>query len=213
MKKCVMIALSLITAVSLMACSNSSGTESDKKSSKQNQTTTSTKGKTQDVNENKASKDTAVVYFSGTGNTKKVAEKLAEELPADIYEIEPTEAYTNDDLDYNNDSCRANQEMDDESARPEIGNDLSTILDYENIYIGYPIWWGTRPRIIQTFLETYDLSGKTIYTFCTSGGSGIEQSVEDLKKDYPELNIAGGYRFTANADSEDIQKGIETLVK
>lgn len=112
---------------------------------------------------------------------------MSEELPADIYEIEPAEVYTNDDLDYNNDSCRANQEMDDESARPEIGNDLSTILDYENIYIGYPIWWGTRPRIIQTFLETYDLSGKTIYTFCTSGGSGIEQSVEDLKKGLPGI--------------------------
>lgn len=131
MKKCVMIALSLITAVSLMACGNSLGTESDKKSSKQNQTTAS-------KNENPTSKDTAVVYFSGTGNTKKVAEKLSEELPADIYEIEPKKAYTSDDLDYNNDSCRANQEMNDESARPEIGNDLSAVLDYDNIYIGYP---------------------------------------------------------------------------
>ncbi len=206
MKKCVMIALSLITAVSLMACSNSSGTKFNQKSAKQNQAATSS-------NENKTSKDTAVVYFSGTGNTKKVAEKLSEELPADIYEIEPAEVYTSDNLDYNNDSCRANREMDDESARPEIGSDLSAILNYENIYIGYPIWWGTRPRIIQTFLETYDLSGKTIYTFCTSGGSGIEQSVEDLKKDYPELNIAGGYRFTANADSAEIQKGIKKLGK
>ena len=177
MKKCVMIALSLITAVSLMACSNSSGTKSDQKSAKQNQAATSSKEKMQEANENKVSKDTAVVYFSGTGNTKKVAEKLAEELPADIYEIETAEAYTNDDLDYNNDSCRANQEIDNESARPEIGSDLSAILDYENVYIGYPIWWRTRPRIIQTFLETYDLSGKTVYTFCTSGGSGIEQSV------------------------------------
>ena len=147
MKKCVMIALSLITAVSLTACGNSSGTESDKKSSKQNQTTAST-------NENSTSKDMTVVYFSGTGNTKKVAEKLSEELPADIYEIEPKKTYTSDDLDYNNDSCRANQEMNDESVRPEIGNDLSAVLDYDNIYIGYPIWWGTRPRIIQTFLET-----------------------------------------------------------
>lgn len=131
MKKCVMIALSLITVVSLMACSNSSGTESDQKSAKQNQAATSS-------NENKASKDTAVVYFSGTGNTKKVAEKLSEELSADIYEIEPAEVYTSDDLDYNNDSCRANQEMDDESARPEIGSNLSAVLNYENIYIGYP---------------------------------------------------------------------------
>lgn len=223
MKKWITITLSLLTALSLMACSHSSDTGSEKKSTEKSQTVTDTEDKKQNAGEKKesengqsgdaGSKDTVVVYFSGTGNTKKVAEKLSEELPADILEIVPAEAYTSEDLDYNDDSCRANQEMNDESARPEIGNDLGEVLDYKTIYIGYPIWWGTRPRIIETFLDTYDLSGKTIYTFCTSGGSGIETSVSDLEKEYPDLDIQGGYRFDANADSTDIQKGIDALTK
>lgn len=215
MKKWITITLSLIMAMGLMACSNSSGVESEKKSTEKSQTVAGVDDKKQDTTESgdTASKDAIVVYFSGTGNTKKIAEKVSEELPADILEIEPAEAYTSDDLDYNDDSCRANQEMNDESARPKIGNDLGKVLNYKTIYIGYPIWWGTRPRIIQTFLDTYDLSGRTIYTFCTSGGSGIEKSVSELKEAYPNLDIRGGYRFEADADDTEIQKGIEELTK
>ena len=140
MKKWITITLSLLTALSLIACSNSSKTESVKKSTKKSQTMTSTDKKDQDATESSdaVSKDTVVVYFSGTGNTRKVAEKLSRELPADILEIVPAETYTSEDLNYNDDSCRANQEMNDESARPEIGNDLGEVLNYKNIYIGYP---------------------------------------------------------------------------
>lgn len=153
----------------------------------------------------------AVVYFSATGNTADIARQIAEVLSCDIYEIEPTDPYTEEDLNYNNDNCRANLEQNDDSARPDILSDLSSIADYETIYLGYPIWWGTNPKIIQTFLETYDLSSKTIYTFCTSGGSGIETSISDLKTNYPALNIVEGKRFSATDDASVIQEWIESL--
>lgn len=88
------------------------------------------------------------MYFSGTGNTREVADLLAKETDADIFEIIPKYMYTSDDLNYNDDNCRANQEMNDESARPAIINDLSAVSEYDVIYLGYPIWWGTAPRII-----------------------------------------------------------------
>ncbi len=152
----------------------------------------------------------AVVYFSATGNTKVVAELIANETKADIYEIVPTQEYTDEDLNYNDDSCRANLEMNDESARPAIKNDLSGITKYDVIYLGYPIWWGTCPRIIQTFLESYDISGAKIYTFCTSGSSGIEKSISDLKTLYPNVNIVDGKRFNSGTKA-DIKGWIESI--
>ena len=152
----------------------------------------------------------AVVYFSGTGNTREVANLLAEEATADIFEIIPEEIYTSDDLNYNDDNCRANQEMNDDSARPAISNDLSAVSEYDVIYLGYPIWWGTAPRIIQTFIESYDISGATVYTFCTSGGSGIEQSISDLQNLYPNVNIAGGKRIN-DATESDIREWMVSL--
>lgn len=153
---------------------------------------------------------TAVVYFSATGNTEAVAELIAAQTGADIFEIIPETEYTDDDLNYSDDSCRANQEMDDESARPAISSDLSAVSEYDVIYLGYPIWWGTAPRIIQTFLESYDLSQATIYTFCTSGSSGIESSVSDLQSLYPNINIVSGKRFSG-ASEEDVQEWLGEL--
>lgn len=116
------------------------------------------------------------MYFAVTKNKKKVAQKIAENLKSDILEIEPKHEYTSDDIDYSNDNCRANKEMKDKKARPEIANDLSRVDSCDKVYIRYPVWWGTAPRIIKTFIENYNLEGKKIYTFCTSGGSGVEQS-------------------------------------
>ena len=152
----------------------------------------------------------AVVYFSATGNTKSVAELIADGTEADIYEIVPTQEYTHEDLNYNDDNCRANLEMEDESARPDIENDLSDIKECDVIYLGYPIWWGTCPRIIQTLFESYDLSGAKIYTFCTSGSSGIEKSISDLKALYPEVNIVDGKRFDS-ATEADVKSWIESI--
>ena len=147
-----------------------------------------------------------VVYFSGTGNTRAVAELTAQVLDAPVYEIVPEELYTSADLNYRDDGCRANREMEDETARPAIAGDLSAVSGYKRLYIGYPVWWGTAPRIIQTFLESQDLSGVEIYTFCTSGGSGVEQSVRDLKELYPHLNIISGHRFTAGTSQDAVQE-------
>lgn len=147
----------------------------------------------------------AVVYFSGTGNTKAIAEMIADEAGADIYAIVPAQAYTDEDLNYNDDNCRANKEQNDDTSRPEIANDLGGTTEYDVIYLGHPIWWGTVSRIMQTYLETYDLSDATIYTFCTSGGSSIDRSISDLKEWYPALNIAYGKRLN-DATWEDIEE-------
>ena len=129
-----------------------------------------------------------VVYFSATGNTKAVAERIAELTNGDLYEIVPAVPYTSADLNYNNSNCRANQEMNDPSSRPAIGSAGIDISKYDTMIIGYLIWWGTMPRIINTFLDTYDLSGKTVLAFCTSGGSGISKSVSDIKSAEPNLH-------------------------
>lgn len=110
----------------------------------------------------------------------------------------------------NDDNCRANQEMNDESARPAISNDLSAVSEYDVIYLGYPIWWGTAPRIIQTFIESYDISGAMVYMFCTSGGSGIEKSISDLQQLYPDVNIVDGKRLN-DATELDIREWIRSL--
>ncbi len=142
-----------------------------------------------------------VAYFSCTGNTKAVAERIAELTGADLYEIVPAEPYTDEDLNYNNNDCRANREMNDSSARPAIGSDSIDISVYDTVYIGYPIWWGTMPRIINTFLDTYDLSNKTVMPFCTSGSSGISKSVSDMKAEEPDADIRDGLRASGSSDS------------
>ena len=152
-----------------------------------------------------AASDTLVLYFSATGNTRRVAQTLAEITDADLLELQPAQPYTDADLDYHDDNCRANREMQDDTARPELSGDLGDLASYGTIYLGYPIWWGTAPRIIETLLDQYDLSGSTIYLFCTSGSSGIEQSRSDLETAYPDLHIAGARRFSAQADAAELQ--------
>lgn len=130
-----------------------------------------------------------VIYFSATGHTKKVAIKLAKEQNASLYEIEPKDQYTSDDLDWLNPKSRSSIEMNNESSRPEIINRLGDISQYDTIYIGFPIWWYVEPRIIDTFLDHNDLSSKNIILFATSGGSQIESAVHHLKTLYPQLHF------------------------
>lgn len=156
---------------------------------------------------NKTKKENAtslVLYFSATGTTKKIAERIASKSGSNIIEIIPKEKYTSADLDYNKD-CRANREQNDDKARPEIENKID-IDKYETIYLGYPIWWGTNPKIILTLLDTYDFSGKTIIPFCTSGSSGIGESVNSLRKYNSKLNIKDGKRFAASDDDKVIEE-------
>ena len=124
--------------------------------------------------------DVLVAYFSATGNTENIAEHLVSILDADLYEIVPQVPYTFEDLDYSNSDCRANREQNDPTARPAISGGVEDLEDYEVIFLGYPIWWGDAPKIIPTFLETYDFDGKTIVPFCTSGSSSIGSSADDL---------------------------------
>lgn len=136
----------------------------------------------------------AVIYFSCTGSTRTAAERIRDMTGADLYELTPEQPYTSQDLDYNDESCRANQEQKDPAARPRIAGQPLDLSQYGTIYLGYPIWWGTAPRIINTFLDTYELTGKTVKPFCTSGSSGIETSVADIRAAAPEVNVTDGLR-------------------
>jgi flavodoxin len=156
------------------------------------------------TNVTKSNNDTLILYFSATGTTKKIAERISTKLGSDIVEIIPKEKYKDEDLDYNSD-CRANREQNDSKARPEIKNKID-ISKYDTIYLGYPIWWGTNPKIILTLLDSYDFTGKTIIPFCTSGSSGIGQSVADLRKYNKNLTILDGKRFSVNDSDEVIKK-------
>lgn len=152
-----------------------------------------------------------IAYFSATGNTRPIAETIAELTGGDLFEIVPAEPYTDDDLNYSNDSCRANQEQNDESSRPEISGTVDNMDDYDVVLIGHPIWWGEEPRIIDTFLESYDFSGKTVVNFCTSGGSGVSTSTENLKALSPNATWLEGHRFEAGADTGTIQDWLSEL--
>lgn len=149
-----------------------------------------------------------VVYFSATGNTKALAQTIAEAANADICEIVPSDPYTSEDLNYNSD-CRANDEQQDDSARPAIEPISANIDEYDTIILGYPIWWGTLPKVIYTFAETYDLSGKTIMPFCTSGGSGISSSVSALRSLCPNSTVTDGFRGTASTTGAQVVTWLE----
>lgn len=127
-------------------------------------------------------KKALVAYFSCTGTTKRVAKTVAVAAEADLYEIQPQNAYTAADLNWMDNSSRCNTEMKDRSSRPEINGKAEGMRDYEVIFLGFPIWWYVAPHIINTFLESYDFSGKIIVPFATSGGSGLGKTVDELKK-------------------------------
>lgn len=154
---------------------------------------------------------TLVVYFSATGTTKGVAEKIAALTGADIYEIVPAEPYTDEDLDYGNDQSRTTLEMNDENARPEIGGEDISLEGYSTVYIGYPIWWGEAPRIMSTFAESHDFTGMTVIPFCTSGGSGIGESGDILAGQAGTGNWLSGERFGGNVSEADLQTWIDEL--
>ncbi len=141
-------------------------------------------------NENK--EKTLVVYFSATGTTKRVAEKIAREEDATLYEITPAHAYSAADLDWNDRQSRSTIEMNDPDSRPALGGEAIDVAAYDTIYIGYPIWWDQAPRPVYTFIDQHDLTGKVLKPFATSGGSSITGSVEHLKKTYPGLNWQKG---------------------
>ena len=154
---------------------------------------------------------TLVAYFSATGNTEGVAQHLQAILDADLYEIVPAEPYSNDDLNYNVSDCRANQEQNDPDARPAIDGTVENMDSYDVIFLGYPIWWGEAPRIISTFLESYDLTGKTIVPFCTSASSGMGGSAENLAALAADAAWLEGARFNPGASQEEVAAWVDGL--
>ena len=151
-----------------------------------------------------------VAYFSATGTTESVAEKIADATGGQLYEIVPEKEYTSADLNWNDDRSRSSVEMNNPESRPSLGGNPVDIAAYDVIFIGYPIWWDQAPRIINTFIESHDLKGKTVIPFATSGGSGISNSVEVLRSAYPGLNIQDG-KLLNGASSASIRSWLDTM--
>ena len=145
-----------------------------------------------------------VVYFSATGTTRGVAEKLAEGLSADLYEIVPEEPYTDADLNYNDSKSRTSIEMDDKTCRPAIAGELPDVTAYDTVFIGYPIWWGDTPRIVSNFVERVDLTDKTLAVFFTSGSSGLGNSMKHLEEQAGAGTWLEGKRFTSGTTVEEL---------
>ena len=143
-----------------------------------------------------------VAYFSASGVTKGVAQRLAKAAGADLFEIRPAVPYTQADLNWTDKKSRSSVEMNDPLSRPETAEKLPNMSDYDTVFVGYPIWWYVAPHIINTFVESYDLSGKTLVAFATSGGSGIGKTVEELKKLYPDANWKDGKLLNTISDKE-----------
>lgn len=143
-----------------------------------------------------------VAYFSASGVTKKVAQRLAKAAGADLFEICPVAPYTHADLNWTDKNSRSSLEMNDPASRPEIAEKLPDMADYDTVFIGFPIWWYVAPRIIDTFVESYDFSGKTLVPFATSGGSGMGKTVEKLKELCPDANWKSGKLLNSASDQE-----------
>ena len=152
-----------------------------------------------------------VAYFSATNTTEGVAQRLAESIDADIYEIVPQVSYTSADLNYSNSNCRANLEQNDPSARPAISGSVNDMSQYDVVFIGYPIWWGQAPKIISTFLESYDFSGKAIVPFCTSGSSPIGSSATNLQGLASGVEWLEGGRFSSGVTRADLAAWVNGL--
>lgn len=167
--------------------------------------------------ENNGKAKILVAYFSCTGNTKAIAEKAAKSLGDDyevtLFEIEAKEPYSTADLDYNNNSSRANQEQNNGQTRPEIAKDLNGLENYQAVLLGYPIWWSRAPRVILTFLEKYDFSGKKIAPFCTSGSSPISGSISELGTSATNSQILEGKRFESGANETSVGDWFKNLLK
>ena len=160
----------------------------------------------------KTTKKVLVVYFSATGTTKGAAKKVKKATGGTLYQIKAAKPYTSADLSYDNDDCRANTEQRDGSVRPKIKGKVKNIKKYDVIFIGYPIWWEKEPMIIRTFLESYNLKGKKIVPFCTSGGSGISGSMKGIKASAKGAKVVKGKDLT-DSSAKSVAKWAKKKIK
>ena len=148
-----------------------------------------------------------IAYFSATGTTAGVARRMAEAVGADLYEIRPSVPYTERDLDWTNKKSRSSVEMKDRSCRPEIAEPVADMSQYGTVLVGFPVWWGREPSIVDTFLESYDFSGKTMAAFATSGGSGIDGSDREVRKVCPGADWVKG-KLINSGDGADWARSV-----
>ena len=230
MKKTIAILLSLVMILGLVACGNSAS-QTEQPSTEENPVestagmeesaeSSNTDVENTDVSEVQPENTDApdvqeskvlVVYFSATGTTEDVAEHIANGLNADIYEIVPEDPYTDADLNYNDNNSRTTIEMNDPDARPAISGSVEDMEQYTTVFIGYPIWWGDAPRIISTFMESYDFSSKTIVPFCTSGGSGIGSSASNLEQLTSGATWLSGRRLNGSDSQDTVMEWVNSL--
>lgn len=154
---------------------------------------------------------TLVAFFSASGVTRQVAQKLAAAAQADLYEIKPAVLYTQADLNWRDKSSRSSVEMQNLAIRPQLADTDAKIEQYDRILLGYPIWWYMAPTIINTFLESYDFSGKSIILFATSGGSGFGKSIEELSPSCPNAVIREGRMLNGNPSEQELRQWVESL--
>ena len=148
-----------------------------------------------------------IVYFSASGTTARVARKIADATGTDLYEIRPAQPYTEADLDWTDKKSRSTVEMNDRSCRPAMAEPVPNMSQYDTILVGFPIWWYVDPRIVDTFLDSCDLSGKTVIPFATSGGSGIDRAESNLRSNYPRANWGRG-RLLNGGDAAEWARGV-----
>lgn len=199
MKKLIAIMLSLMSMMLFTAC----GVQ-EKKAKAPAEKTAAVSVQNKDTK-------TLVVYYSATGNTRRLAETMANALNADLFELQPEQPYTSHDLEYNDTSTRATVEQKDATARPKIANKVENMAKYDTVILAYPIWWGIAPRVMYTFMESYDFSGKTLTAVCTSGGSGLGSSDKELAALASSATWKEGRQFGSGASAEELQKWFKQL--
>ena len=152
-----------------------------------------------------------VAYFSASGETARLARTIAEVTGGDLFEIQPEVAYTAADLNWNDKHSRSTVEMNDAGSRPAIADEVADMEQYDTVFVGFPIWWYQAPRIIETFLESYDLAGKRVIPFATSGGSGMGKTAEILKASCPGAAMDNGRRLSSRESAASVRKWVESL--
>ena len=158
------------------------------------------------------SKKVLVAYFSATGTTQKLANKIANVTGGDLFEIKPEKPYTNADLDWMDSKSRSSVEMRDRTSRPAIASEADNMAQYDVVFVGFPIWWYREPSIIDTFIESYDFSGKLIIPFATSGGSPIGTSGENIQQLAPDAKVLEGKCFSSFISENELKKWVENLL-
>jgi flavodoxin len=212
MKNIKRVAACLLIFSLILAFAGCGGTDEENKEANKNKDVTEEEQNKSDKSADKEKDgNTLVVYFSETGTTKGVAKTIASVTGADTYEITPAEPYSDADLDYNDSESRTTKEQKDSKARPKISSDKIDLTKYSTIYIGYPIWWGEEPRIMDTFVEDNDFGKATVIPFCTSGGSGIGNSGKNLEANAKGGKWLEGERLDGDVSEAEIKEWIGTL--